>query len=193
MLGPVDAARTPIQAPDVMRGVAFTDPFTETTSGLPNGGEGAYTGGSYTLSPNAAKRATWATYGANYADATIESTLQVHTGEGAAGLVFWQTSSDDYYLFLITVDGFYQLVRYQRGGWATLIGWTKSAAIVANGPNKLGIKTSGAKITPLINGQALPAATAPTAGNGRVGLLATTFEQPGFVAQFTQYSVAVTP
>ena len=193
-LGPVDAARTPMQAPEVMRGAAFTDPFTAATSGLPNGGgEGAYTGGSYSLSPNAARRATWATYGANYGDATIEATLQVHTGEGAAGLIFWQTSGDDYYLFAITTDGFYQLIRYQRGGWATLIGWTKSAAIDTNGPNRLGIKTSKAQITPTINGQPLPVATAPAAGSGRVGLLATTFEQPGFVAQFTQYAVTVTP
>ncbi|HEY8601097.1 MAG TPA: S8 family serine peptidase [Thermomicrobiales bacterium] len=192
-LGPVDAARTPLQVPDVMRGAAFTDPFTEATSGLPNSGEGAYTGGSYTLSPNAAKRATWATYGANYGDATIEATLQAQTGEGAAGLVFWQTSGDEYYLFAITTDGYYQLARYQRGGWATLIGWTKSAAIDANGPNTLRLKTSGAQITPAINGQTLLGATAPAAGIGRVGLLATTFARPGFVAQFTRYTVAVAP
>lgn len=192
-LGPVEAARTPLQVPDVTRGAAFTDPFTEAASGLPNGGEGAYTGGSYTLSPNAARRAAWATYGANYGDATIEATLQIHTGEGAAGIVFWQASGDEYYLFAITTDGYYQLVRYQRGGWATLIGWTKSAAIDLNGPNTLGLKTSGARVTPLINGQTLPGATAPAAGSGRVGLLATTFEQPGFVAQFTQYTVTVAP
>jgi len=192
-LGPVEAARTPMQPPANMRGTTFADPFTEATSGLPNGGEGAYAGGSYILTPNAANRATWATYGAMYGNATIEATLQARTGDGAAGLVFWQTGGDEYYLFAITTDGFYQVVRYQRGGWATLIGWTKSAAIVANGPNKLGLKTSGAQITPAINGQTLPSAAAPAAGNGRVGLLATTFERPGFVAQFTQYTVAVMP
>ena len=196
-LGPAENARTP--APSgapvaAQNGPPLSDPFTNTSSGLPNGGEGAYASGRYTLTPNAANRAAWAVYSPAYANATIEATVQVGgAAPGAAGLVFWHTGNESYYVFAITADGFYQISRYQRGGWTSIVPWTKHPAITSNGANVLKVQTAGPQITASINNQALPPATAPAAGQGRVGLLAATFAQPGGGATFSDLKVTPGP
>ena len=87
-------------------GPAFTDTFCAPITGLPNGGEGTYTGGRYVLAPNAAGRAAWSTYGFRYTNAVVEATVNFTAGtSGMAGLIFWQSADEDYYTFAVTPDG----------------------------------------------------------------------------------------
>ena len=109
------------------------------------------------------------------------------------GLAFWQTGNNDYYAFLITNDGFYQLAQLQNGRWSAVTPWQKSPALVANGPNKLTVQLNGRQITVQANGQNLGTTQAPTAGSGRVGFIAATFAQPGTVTAFTEFKVTPGP
>lgn len=196
-LGPPENARTIVQptaSAASAAGPAFGDNFGNSQSGLPNGGETTYAGGKYQVAPNAANRAAWATYGHTYTNATVEATVQLSAAVGGtAGLVFWQAGNSDYYAFVITNDGFHQIARLQGGRWTALTPWTKSPAIVAAGPNKLGLQVNGAQITILANGQTLGTAQAPAAGSGRVGFIAATFGQPGATAAFTDFKVTPGP
>lgn len=195
-LGPAEQATTPVQptGSSAPGSPPFADTFDNPQSGLPNEGETTYAGGRYLIAPNAANRAAWATYGYAYGNATVEATVQLTApGGGLAGLVFWQSSASDYSTFNISADGFFQVVRLQGGRWATVVPWTKSAAIVANGPNKLAAQINGPQVALLVNGQTVGTAQAPAAGVGKVGLIAATFAQPGASATFTDFKVTPAP
>lgn len=180
---------TPAGTARAGNGPAFTDQFTSATSGLPTGAESRYDAGKYLLAPNAPNRAVWATYGATYTDLTVEVTVQLDGAAGAAGILFWQTASDDYFVFNVTGDGYFQVARFEQGRWSSYLPWTKSEAIVVGGPNRLTVETRGATITVSANGKPLGTTQTPTPGSGRVGLIAATFSQPGLVARFSELRV----
>jgi hypothetical protein len=184
----------PVPTASGQLGPGFNDPFAGPATGLPDGGEGTYKGGHYAITPNAPNRAAWSVYGLNYADATIEATVQFASGAtgavpGAAGLVFWQAGPDDYHLFAVSDDGYFAVTRYVAGTWIVLIPWTRSPAVTPNGPNALKVTTAGAQITVSVNGQVLGSTTGAGAGGGKVGLLAATFAQPGVTATFSDFRV----
>lgn len=191
-LGPAENAQAAAQPSPIAAasGPAFSDNFANPQSGLQNSGETVYAGNRYLITPNAANRAAWATYGHTYANASIEATMQLTApGGGAGGLAFWQTGGNDYYAFIITNDGFFQIARLQGGRWTALTPWNKSPAIVANGPNKLSVQLNGRQITVTANGQTLGTTQIPSAGSGRIGLIAATFGQPGANAAFSEFKV----
>lgn len=186
---PAPSPPTPASTAPTSNGPAFTDRFASPSSGLPNGGESRYEGGKYLLAPNAPNRAVWATYGATYTDFTLEVTVQLDGPGGTAGLVFWQTASDDYFVFNVTGDGYFQVARFERGRWSSYLPWAKSDTLVGGGPIRLTVETRGATITVSANGKPLGTTQARTPGSGRVGLLAATFTQPGLVARFSELRV----
>lgn len=176
------------------RDPAFADPFSGPSTGLPDGGEGRYIDGRYAITPDAPDRAAWSVYGLHYADATIEATVQIAAGvPGAAGLVFWQGGPDDYHLFAISDDGYFQVARYVGGRWIALIPWTRSPAVTPNGPNALKVTTAGARITVAVNGQDLGTIDAAGAGGGQVGFLAASFARAGLTATFGDFRVTPGP
>jgi hypothetical protein len=194
-LGPVEAARTPVQpTASAAAPRPFADDFSSTQSGLQNGGETTYANGRYAIAPNAANRAAWSTYGTTYVNASIEATVQLTApAGGAAGFVFWHTGPGDYYAFLVTGDGFYQVARLQGGRWSALTPWQKSDTLKANEPNKLGVQFNGTQITLTANGQTLGTTQAPAAGSGRVGFIATNFTQSGMNATFDDFKATPGP
>lgn len=186
---PAGRAPTPARAAS---GPAFQDTFAKSGSGLPTTAEARYDAGAYRIAPNAAERAVWANYGSPYGDVTVDLTVQLGGGApGAAGVVFWQAADDDYYVFAVSADGYYEVARYRAGRWSSLIPWTASDALKAGAANALRLETRGATVTVTANGRPLGTTQAPAPGAGRVGLFAATFAQPGLTATFT--GIAVTP
>jgi hypothetical protein len=197
-LGPAENAGTRVQpepsAAAASNGPARSDDFGNPQSGLKNADETTYKEGRYVIAPNAPNRAAWATYGGNYSNATVEATVQLTSpAGGAAGLVFWHTGGNDYYAFLVTNDGFYQVARLQGGRWSALTPWQQAPTLKANEPNALGVQINGKQITLLANGQPLGTTQAPSAGSGRVGFIATNFAQPGTSAAFDNFKVTPGP
>ncbi len=175
-------------------GTTFADPLGGPGTGLPQGGETGYAEGQYRIAPSGANRAAWATYAAIYGDAQITATVQfVAAGPGAAGIVFWHASPSDYYLFAVSSDGYYQVGHFQGERWTAVIPWTKAPAIVQGGPNNLQVATIGTQLTVSANGQQLASVSDPGGGSGAVGMLATSFDQPGIVAGFTNFAVRAGP
>jgi hypothetical protein len=175
-------------------GASFTDPLDAPGAGLPPGAEASYAEGQYRIAPVGSNRAAWATYGTVYANARIEATAQfVGTTPGAAGLVFWHASPEDYYLFAVSNDGFYQITHFQGGRWTAVTPWRREAAIVAGGPNRLAVEISGSRIVVSANDTPLTSVEDPGGGNGLIGLLATSFDQPGTVVGFTEVMVSAGP
>jgi subtilisin family serine protease len=174
-------------------GPAFTDTFADPSSGLPNTGEGQYSDSKYVLTPNAPNRAVWATYGNRYTNATIEVTVAFAGGAaGTAGIVFWQSSPDDYYLFSVTPDDYYQVAHYQGGQWTKVMPWAQND-VIGTGPVTLQVQTNGAAITATANGTALGTVQAPAAGQGKPGMLVAVFGGNGLAAGFRNFKVTPGP
>ncbi len=192
-MGAVDTARTTANPAAGSGGAAFNDPLTSEQMGLPSTNEGRYTSAGYLLAPNANNHATWATYGTNYTDLTVAVTVTLAGASGAAGIIFWQRSADDYYLFAITPNGYYQVTHYQQGQWLTLHPWTKNTVISQQPINRLQLHIIGSQIDIGVNDLALASVKVPTSNNGRIGLLAAAFTQPGFSATFSDLTLAATP
>lgn len=175
-------------------GASFTDPLVAPGTGLPQSNEASYVDGQYRISPTGANRAAWATYGTVYANARVEATAHfVGAVPGAAGIVFWYASPQDYYLFAVSSDGFYQITHFQAGRWIALTPWRQEAVIVAGGPNRLSVETTGGTIAVGVNGTPLASVDEPGGGGGFVGLLATSFDQPGTVVGFSDVVVRAGP
>ena len=192
---PTPASPTPTRPPVLgPPGATFSDPLGTSGTGLPEGGETTYAEGQYRIAPNEANRAAWATYGSIFVDARIEVTAQFATATpGAAGIIFWHASPEDYYLFAIATDGYYQISHFQGGRWTALVPWAQSAAIENGRTNRLQVETAGTQVTASVNGQRLASVSDPGGGSGGVGMLATTFAQPGAAAGFTDFSVSAGP
>jgi hypothetical protein len=174
-------------------GASFSDPLGAAGTGLPQNGEVGYAEGQYRIAPLGPNRAAWATYSGVYPDVRIEATEQfVGSAPGAAGIVFWLASPEDYYLFAVSSDGFYQITHYHGGTWTALTPWKKDQAIVAGGPNRLRVETTGGHINVIANNTQLTSVDDP-GGGGSVGLLATTFDRPGTIVAFTDVVVSAGP
>jgi subtilisin family serine protease len=175
-------------------GISFNDPLAVPGTGLPQGGEVGYVEGQYRITPSGPNRAAWATFGGVYGDVRIEATAQfVGPTPGMAGIVFWFASPEDYYLFAVTSDGYYQLAHFHGGSWTALTLWQQDRAIVAGGPQRLRVETAGERIAVSVNGTQLANLVDPGGGSGSVGLLAATFDQPGAMASFSEVVVSAGP
>lgn len=168
----------------------FVDRFVNASTGLPSTDESRYGAGQYVVRPNASNRAVWASYGPAYTAMTVEALVTLSGTSGMAGIVFWQATSDDYYVFSVTSDGYYQISRYERSTWREVTKWTKAAAVGTGGPLRLTVETRDTTITVSVNGTLLSTTRVLTPGAGRVGMMAATFDRPGFSATFTEFQVA---
>ena len=90
-------------------------------------------------------------------------------------------------------DGYYQVGHFQGERWTAVIPWTKAPAIVQDGPNNLQVATIGTQLTVSANRQQLASVSDPGGGSGTVGMLATSFDQSGIVAGFTNFAVRAGP
>lgn len=168
---------------------SLVDRFDNPNSGLPTSDESRYEANQYVIRPSGAKRAVWASYNESFAAMTVEVTVTITGANGMAGIVFWQAASDDYYVFAVTPDGYYQVARYDRGTWRALTAWAKSTALGGAGPQRLKVETRGATITVSANDAPLTTTRAQTAGAGQVGMTAATFDRAGLSAAFTAFQV----
>lgn len=101
--------------------------------------------------------------------ASIKQTSQ--PGLGESGLVFRQSSDEDYYLFEVNGSNQYALYLHSANGWETLIDWTPNPAISAGNPNRLEVIARGAYFTFSINDSFVADYIDKRLSKGAVGLL----------------------
>jgi hypothetical protein len=104
-----------------------------------------------------------------YFSASFQQTSQPDLGE--CGLVFRQSSEEDYYLFEVNGSNQYALYLHSADGWETLIDWTPHAAISAGDPNRLEVVAQGAYFAFIINDAFVADYSDERLPQGAVGLL----------------------
>src|SRR5574341_2496265 len=104
-----------------------------------------------------------------YLSSSIQQSSQGDSGE--YGLIFRQTSDEDYYLFKVNVSNQYALYLHSTDGWEVLIDWTPHPAISADSPNRLEVIGQGVYFTFNINNAFVADYSDERLSQGAVGLL----------------------
>jgi hypothetical protein len=196
----VPATSTPQDQTVLSGSVLFQDDFTLPVSGwdrfITAEGTMDYNAAGYRMLVNSSDTNFWSTPHKNFADVRME----VDTGklggpdENRIGLLC-RFTGNDYYLFLISSDGYYGIGIY-TGGQVTLLGQSE---MQANSNIKTGLAVNhlradcaGDTLTFYVNGFQVASVQDSTLKAGDVGLLAGTFSQPGVDVIFDNF-VALKP
>jgi hypothetical protein len=108
-----------------------------------------------------------------YTDFYLKVSAQQNSqpSQGEYGLVFRQTSDDDYYLFEVNGSNEYALYLHSAGGWEALIDWTPHPAVLASEPNLLEVYAQGTYFVFNINSTFVADYSDERLSQGAVGLL----------------------
>jgi hypothetical protein len=129
----------------------------------------------------------------HYADGSIQVTATMVAGAASStsSLVFRYQNANNFYVFNVAQNGFYNLERFLNGDQLVLIDWTPSAAIEripaatpdvsawqqAGTRNVLRVDMQGERITLFVNDMSLETTTDSALRAGGVALAVNTFER----------------
>jgi hypothetical protein len=128
----------------------------------------------------------WTNVGRNFDDLILSADIQHIDGpeDNAYGLICRYQSSENFYVFLISSDGYYAIGKYQSGN--TQISYLNAdgeyvfteAIDQESGINRVRASCIGSELSLSVNGVLLESVSDPTFVTGDIGLALSTFE-PG--------------
>jgi hypothetical protein len=151
-----------------------------------NGASAELANGDLLISTSQPGQIWWTNPGKDFADTVIIVDTQVLTGpdDNALGVICRYQDSENYYVFLISGDGYYAIGRYQSGSdqvtYLTGGGEYTPSELINQGTavNQLQVSCVGNELALAVNGVELERVTDTAFASGDVGLAAGTF-QPG--------------
>jgi hypothetical protein len=121
--------------------------------------------------------------GDNYGDIILEVEATPISGpnDNVYGVIVRKVDLNNYYSFLISGDGYYQILKYQNGSWSTGE-WKKSSAIrTGKRTNLIRVACQGDNFSFYANDVLLQEYTDSSFSSGGIGLIAGTNEALGAV------------
>ncbi|MDX1615961.1 MAG: hypothetical protein R3300_16730 [Candidatus Promineifilaceae bacterium] len=139
----------------------------------------------------------WTNAGRQFDDVRIATTVRRVSGpeDNAFGIICRYQSKDNFYLFLISSDGFYAIGKYQSGSpqieYLTGDGEFQFSEAINQGAasNDLIATCQGNELSMAVNGTQLATVTDPTFVTGDIGLGASTFQPGTAIIAFEQIRV----
>lgn len=139
----------------------------------------------------------WTNAGKNFDDVTITTVARQAGGpnDNAYGLICRYQNQENFYVFLISGDGYYAIGKYQSGStqitYLTGEGQYIASDEIRQGAAENEIQASclGNQLSLAVNGTLLATVTDPTFVTGDVGLAASTFEPGTTVIEFESIRV----
>ncbi|HUF37534.1 MAG TPA: hypothetical protein VMN57_03335 [Anaerolineales bacterium] len=179
--------------------VLFEDDFSVADSGwqdLFRDGTGVsdYDQGGFRLQVLERNYDYWANPGLEYADVRIEVEAAKIGGpdDNAFGLICRYTDAANFYFFLVASDGYFAIGKYTAGDY-DLIGSDlmvpSDVVIGGEATNRLRAECIGETLRLFVNGVQLAEVTDPDHTAGDVGLIASTFDEPGTDILFDHFAV----
>ena len=136
----------------------------------------------------------WSVPGLDFQDARIEVGARRLGGplENRFGIICRFRSSQDYYFFVVSSDGYYAIGKVSQGV-TSLLGQAmmaySQAIVLGDGQNHLRFDCIGRMLTGFVNGQAVAMVADADYSEGDVGLLVGTFDAPGADVAFDHFIV----
>jgi len=186
-------------------GLLFFDDFSDANSGWYTNGDpaspGLYSGGGYVLVKEQPQGAVWALPGRVFTDVRIEVQASKQGGDdnnffGVVCRVGGTTQSADFYLLMISSDGYFGIAR-KNAETLGLVGQDKmlysSAIIQGNSSNAISAICAGTRLALYVNGELLVEVNDAELTTGQVGILAGTFDVAGTSIFFDDFKVFSEP
>lgn len=169
--------------------------FADDFSGNPNcgwityersGASAAVTGDGLVLTTNQPGQIWWTNPGRSFADTIITVTAEAQSGpdDNAFGIICRYQDTQNYYVFLISSDGYYAIGRYDSSSnqvtYLSGGGAYSASEVINQGNSRNDIRAScvGNQLSLAVNGIEIDSVTDSAFTTGDIGLAASTF-QPG--------------
>ena len=192
------ACSTGIEADPLPEGVLFQDDFSDTSSGWDrvdvSEGITDYADGVYRIYVNTDNTDVWANPGLNFTDTIIEveATKVGGPDDNDYGVICRYGDVDNFYIFIISSDGYYGILRVVDGT-QELLGDTEmmysDAIITGYATNTIMADCIGSTLTLYANSTQLISVEDTNLTSGDVGLLAGSFDTPGTDIHFDNFVV----
>ena len=182
--------------------VLFEDDFSDPSSGWDDvedaDGITGYRDGSYRIQINKPDWYFWSTPGLNYSDVIIDADATKIGGpdNNEFGLICRYKDSGNFYIFSISSDGFYGISKFINGT-QSLIGsedmnFNDKVIRLGSATNHIRASCIADSLTLEVNGQVLADFKDTDLTTGDIGLIASTFADPGTDIRFDNF-VATRP
>ncbi len=180
-------------------GVLYQEDFSDASSGWPRLSEASGSmdydpEGRYQMTVQTAHYDIWATSKYSFADTRIEVDAAIQEGpqESRYGLVCRYVDPQNYYFFVVTGDG-YEAIGKVEQGVQTLLGQElmEFRVPINTGPgsNHLRFDCIGSQLTGYVGQESIASTTDSSFTQGKAGLIAGTFDQPGVKVSFDNFIV----
>lgn len=176
----------------------YHDDFSDPTDGWPEAtdttGSLGYSQGAYRIVVNSAGYDLWAVSRQLYGDVQVEvdTARLAGTPDNRFGLICRYQDAENFYVFIISSDGYYATAIIQNGTSA-LLGqemMAYNAAIIhGDGPNHIRFDCIGDTLTGYVNGQLVAVVNDSNFSSGDAGLLAGAFDEGGVEISFDNFQV----
>jgi hypothetical protein len=176
----------------------YSDDFSSSKSGWYTSSTGdfivSYKNGKYHLtevSPNQ-WRSAFSPNRLNFSDFVleIEATKEAGPDDNIFGVIVRATDLSNYYAYILSSDGYYQVAKLQNNSWAYVSDWAKSSAIkTGNATNLIKIVCNGDKQSFYANGVKLTDYIDNSFAYGQLGLYAGTQSEGNVTIGFDNLEV----
>jgi hypothetical protein len=121
----------------------------------------------------------------------IEATKEAGPDDNAFGVMVREINSSNYYAYLISSDGYYQIAKLENNSWAYVSDWAKSSAIkTGNATNQVKVVCNGDKLSFYANGVKLRDYNDSSFAYGHIGLYAGTQSEGNVTIGFDNLKVS---
>jgi hypothetical protein len=153
--------------------------------------------GAFRISTSQPGQIWWSNPGRNYNDVVITTQARQVSGpnDNAYGVICRYQNEDNFYLFLISGDGYYAIGKYQTGSDQIIYlsgdGRFQFSDVINQGvaTNQIRASCIGSELSLVVNGLLLVSVVDPTFVTGDVGLGVSTLEPGTAVVEFDQMQV----
>jgi S1-C subfamily serine protease/tRNA A-37 threonylcarbamoyl transferase component Bud32 len=171
---------SPPDAGEVLSLDDFSDPDSGWSTSTNKETSRRYENGQFVIEVAVEGTIAWSTLDQEYADVDFEvETIKLGgPDDNGFGVILRYQDRDNFYLFEISSDGFYQMGLFENDEWTTLVDWTKTDLINPGDRNVIAAEAQGNRFTLFINGVEVDQVYDDTFGAGTVGLAAETMSEP---------------
>jgi S1-C subfamily serine protease len=189
-----EAIPTPVNAGEVL----FTDDFSDESSGWGTSADGnavqQYQNGRLLIEVIAKDYNGWSTAGLDYDDVDVEVSAQRLGGplDNEMGIILRYVDAENFYVFTISNDGFYEFRKRLNGEWIFIVPWTATDLIDTQADvHRMAVVAGGDRFTFYIDGVRVDEAFDTEFQSGDIGLLAGSFSEGGVQIGFDDILVRV--
>jgi len=178
--------------------ILFQDDFSTPNSGWDRTDDSFlktdYVDGSYQISINDTNFYGWANPGKIFSDARINTNAELVEGDAESeyGIICRYRDVNNFYAGLISADGFYAIIKNKNGKFELVgMNYMQDSPKINQGlsSNKLQFDCVGDTLTLYANDEILAEVKDSDFANGDVGLIASTYQSPGAIIQFDDFTI----